>query len=255
MERFLHDVCHGQFLGTARTLNASAIIFLCEGNYFGDWPSRGEYRHQLAPLLRCAFAHFKAWAKQSNLHITVPRFTPSRLNRRLRQSFPVLNTKAVASKAVSHWLAFATSEHAMRNGASNDDRMVAACVHEYTKALRIMDACGLLMGQDQAKQFHDAVIHHLRIYGALHHKSSQVLRGTQPMRCLWQLLPKHHHFFHCAKDTLESCVNPRAYSLLAAESFIGMIGRLCKKCHRSSVSVRALHRYLTCLFFTLRGLL
>ena len=109
------------------------------------------------------------------------------------------------------------------------------------------------MTDDQKFEFHNMVMLHLRTYAALRLDSSQK-KGKELNRCNWQLQPKHHHFQHCAEDTLIEGVNPEIYTLLAAESWIGIMGRISKRCHRSSVAKRTLERYLTCLFFAIKKL-
>ena len=63
-------------------------------------------------------------------------------------------------------------------------------------------------------------------------------------RCLWQLLPKHHFMMHMLETTRETRVNPKFFTLLCGESFMGIISRMARLVHRSTVSKRVAERYL-----------
>ena len=251
-ERFLHDCCHGQLLGTGKLLNGSALVYLLERGFFADWPARGEYKDQLASLLKVAYSNFNSWKKQHKLTCTQPRFTVARLNRRLRQSFPCLSSKAATSKILTFWLADLTRQQAEKSDATPLDTEVAVCVWGYARGLQVMDQSNLCMEDDQKREFFDCTLLHLQTYANLHKQSSEVV-GARLNRCLWQLVPKHHHFLHCAEDTLITGLNPKMSTLLSAESWIGIMGRISKKCHRSSVDKRAIQRYLATLYFHIKG--
>lgn len=247
-DRFLHDCCHSQLLGTGKLCNGSGLIYLCERGFYGAWPDHGEYQHQLAPLLRAAYAHFVAWKKHAGLSGTHPRFTPARLCRKLRASYPCLNSKAAASKMLSFWLAHCAKQLASQATATELDRQVHVCLFSYARALQLMDSAGLVMPRDTAVEFHRMVLLHLRAYADMH-RQSRLVAGTAVNRCLWLLIPKHHHFIHCAEDALVCQLNPRATNLLCAESFVGMVGRISRGCHRSSVGTRTLERYFAIMQF------
>lgn len=251
-ERFLHDCCHGQLLGTGKLLNGSALVYLLERGFFAPWPARGEYKDQLASLLKLAHSNFNSWKKQHKLTCTQPRFTVARLNRRLRQSFPCLSSKAVTSKILTFWLADLTRQQAEKSDATLLDGEVAVCLWGYARGLQVLDQSNLCMEDHQKREFFDCTLLHLQTYANLHKQSSEVV-GTNLNRCLWQLVPKHHHFLHCAEDTLITGLNPKMSTLLSAESWIGIMGRISKKCHRSSVDRRAIQRYLATLYFHIKG--
>ena len=104
-----------------------------------------------------------------------------------------------------------------------------------------------LMSEDAAREFHSVVMLHLQTYAELHKLSGE----AAPNRCLWQLAPKHHHLQHCAYDVLQQRVNPRSYTLPCGESWIGLMGKVSRMCHRSSVSFRVAQRHMCILAFEL----
>ena len=252
-ERFIHDCCHGQLLGTGRLANGSALVYLLEVGFFAPWPDRGVYKDQITSLLKVAYSNFNSWKKRHKLVCTQPRFTPARLNRQLRGSFPCLSSKAATSKILTYWLADLTQQHSNKRGATQLDKEVAVCMWAYARSLQVLDGAGLLMEDEEKRSFFDMVILHLQTYAYLHKQSSSV-EGTNLNRSLWQLVPKHHHFFHCAEDCLITGLNPKMSTLLSAESWIGTMGRISKKCHRSSVDKRAIQRYLATVFFKFKEL-
>ena len=184
------------------------------------------------------------WTKRNKLSCTQPRFTPARCNRPGRSSFANLNSKAVNGKIVTFWLVEVMGQFASRPGASVLDKTVATCAWTYAQLLRLMDSAGPVLTTAEAQQFAGWGFQHLQLYSSLRFKSSRVLGASAPMRFLFQLVPKHHYFYHMIKDAKESRINPSFYTLLTAESFIGMMGRIARSCHRASVSRRTLERYL-----------
>ena len=97
-KRILHDMAHSQYLGTGKTLNGGALVVLCETGLWGNMQGPGKYDEKLQVALQEAHADFLAWKKQNKIACTQPRFTLARVNRRHRQMWPVLNSKAIAGK-------------------------------------------------------------------------------------------------------------------------------------------------------------
>ena len=98
----------------------------------------------------------------------------------------------------------------------------------------------------EAAEFYDKGMLHLRTYAYLNGASQkqQHVRGHGvENRALWQLLPKHHHMMHMCEDVRDNLINANWYTLLCAESFIGVIGRVTRTCHRASLPLRSLQRY------------
>ncbi|CAE7735884.1 unnamed protein product [Symbiodinium sp. CCMP2592] len=233
-ERFLHDPCHGQLLGTSKVLNGAALVYLAENGWFGEWPAAGKYDAKLAPLLNVAYGRFEDWKRKCRLQCTQARFTPARLNRAKKAQFPSLSGKAVAQKVISFWLAEETASFAKRAGKSEQDEQLATCMLTYIRVLRFLDEFGMLLSEQQAAEFYKAGMSHLRIYAMLHSETT----------FMFQLLPKHHYFQHMIRDASQHRVNAGIYTLLAAESFVGQIGRISRRCHKATVSCRTAQRYL-----------
>ena len=66
------------------------------------------------------------------------------------------------------------------------------------------------------------IIHFLKHYAWL--ADNTVRRGGG---CFWQVLPKHHYFFHVALQCDE--INPRSNQTYLDESFVGRICNIYKK--------------------------
>ncbi|CAK9007322.1 unnamed protein product [Durusdinium trenchii] len=255
-DRVLHDVMHGQLLGTGKVLNGSVLVYMCESGVFGDFQPGGAgiYEQCLESVLRAAHCDFLRFKKERGIQTVQPRFTPSRCSRKTRMQYPVLSSKAAASKAVTMWLANRACSFALRDGASEMDRLVCTCVQTYAMALNIMDDCGLVMTAGESGAFYDAIMTHLQTFALLNKRSRQ-LTGRVIGRNMFILLPKHHHLMHAAQRTKLERINPRSWSLFSGEDFIGRIGRIARVCHRSTVSFRVLERYLALMYLELAKLI
>lgn len=204
-------------------------------------------------ILRSAHKDWLQWKKHRGHGQVQPRFTAARLGRSHRALFPQLSSKAAASKAITFWAAEKALDHARREGASRHDQLVATCIHAYARVLRMLDENPLVMTQHDACALYEASMKHLRTYAALR-KHSRTLRGRQPGRNCWYVIPKHHYMVHMAAKAKQDLVNPAYYTLLCAEDWVGRLGRIARCCHRSTVSSRTLERYLATLHVRLKKL-
>ena len=133
----------------------------------------------------------------------------------------------------------------MREGATQADRVLAVCIGSYSQMIFMMDEGGMIFTEYQALAFKNLVLRHLQAYSWLHSFGMQQrFPRRTPGRRMFQLLPKCHHLWHLAHDTYQSRLNPKLSQLMSAESFIGVIGRIGRACHRSTVQSRAIQRYL-----------
>ena len=242
--RVMHDVCHGQMLGTGRLVNGSALILLCEDGFFGDFRRQGVYKDIIEDLLREAHKQFLMWKKTHRLQCSQPRFTASRLSRRHRNEYPVLQSKAIPSKVITYWLTECLLEHAAKENATEYVQMAALCMDRYAKTLRLMETHSIVFDEDTAVSFCDNAMEHLRSYAILNGWGRD-LRRKVPGRNLWLLAPKHHHFWHMARQVRVERINPAYCTLLCAEDFVGKLGKISRATHRLTVSLRTLQRYLT----------
>ena len=105
---------------------------------------------------------------------------------------------------------------------------MAVCVQSYVNLLKHMDQSPLVLSELQAQQIYEAGQLHLETWANLRSLSNLVRRGRVPNRSLWMILPKMHHLKHCLDDTVATRVNPNASNLLAAESWVGAVGRMSR---------------------------
>lgn len=253
MDRIAHDICHSQFLGTGKTLNGSLLTYLCEANAFCAFGG-GKYQQCMDAALRHAYKAFCDWQRARKLWVSQPRFTASRLHRTLRTAYPQLSSKAVAGKTISYWLADVCVSWAQRPASSDLDQAVAYCATSYTSMLRAIDESPVVLSQEQAEAVFQHGVQHLQVYAYLNLLSASTVGYQAQNRALWLLLPKHHHMQHMVMECRRSRINPNSFNLLTAESFIGVMGRVSKTCHRTSLSLRVLERYKLLFSLHLRRL-
>ena len=180
------------------------MAFLAEAGRWGAWAQAGIYKNILETRLRNAFKAFVVWKRQRGLTSTHGRFTPARINRRMRSDFPSHSSKAIASKAITFWLSEECTAHASRPQASDLDRLVATCVWAYAQFLKLMDSFGPVLTVAEAEQMFNAGQLHLQSFAELRALSARAA-GRAPNRCLWQLLPKHHFMLHAIYAMRETC--------------------------------------------------
>lgn len=252
--RVLHDSMHSQLLGTGKVANGSCLVFLCESSVWNPFQPSGLYEDALAYSLQLAHKDFLRWKKANKLNVSHPRFTPARVSRKHRMMYACLSSKAAASKAITMWLAVRAVEWAQREaGATETEKLVATCLHSYAAALRIMDESDLLLSTEQAENFYGQVMTHLQTYAYLN-KFSRNLQGKATGKNLWMLIVKHHHLHHACRTIRVERINPRSWNLFAGEDFIGRMSRISRVCHRSTVALRTLQRYLALLHLELQNL-
>ena len=227
LSRFLHDTTHSQLLGTSKVLNGSILTYLVESGMYGPLPDRGFYEHNMKSLLRFAFLDFKTWLRLNQLKATQPRFTPSRLNRKHRGMYPCLAGKAVNGKRVSFWLAQRSMEWGERVGATAVDKEIAICMWAYCSMLRAFDQSGLVCSREEAGLMYEHGNLFLLSYAHLRARSATT-RGKVLLRSSFAIIPKHHYLQHALEEAKESLINPGLYNLLAAESWVGFIGRISR---------------------------
>ena len=190
-----------------------------------------------------AFVMFGEWKRANQIVSTQARFTCSRLGRHARNDFPSLQSKGIAGKRVSFWLADLCMEYASRPEATELDQLVATTMSCYRDFLKLISEFPLKLTRRQAMQIFKAGHLHLLTYARLRQRSANTEGAHTPNRCLWQLAPKHHYFFHLLHTIKQTRVNCRYFTLLAGEGFVGIISRAARLCHRSNVTKRVIQRY------------
>ena len=236
-------MAHSQYLGTGKTLNGGALVVLCETGLWGNMQGPGKYDEKLQVALEEAHADFLAWKKQNRIACTQPRFTLARVNRRHRQMWPVLNSKAIAGKTISFFLTERAVAWAERPNATLLEKTLATCVWSYAQMVSVMDSAQNIFTQAEAEQFQEHCFVHLQAYANLNVQGFKA-KGKEPGRNCFVLLPKHHFLYHAGVDAKATRLNPKHFMLLSAESFVGYIGRIGRRTHRSSLTLRTIQKYL-----------
>ena len=123
----------------------------------------------------------------------------------------------------------------------------------YAELLRCIDQSPLIMSQEQATRFHDLALEHLQLCALLNKRSRRLVR-QQVGRNLFMMLTKHHHLYEAAIEVKRERIHPSSWCLFAGEDFVGRMSRICRVCHRSSLSQRVLERYLALVHLELQSL-
>ena len=94
--------------------------------------------------------------------------------------------------------------------------------------LQLMDSNPLVMSEEQSEMAYRRGMLHLKTYAYLRSLSSTSPRGGLNKN-MWLMMPKHHHIQKMLRTMRAERVNPHWYSLLTAESFVGLIAKLTRK--------------------------
>ena len=103
-----------------------------------------------------------------------------------------------------------------------------------------MDSSGRFLDREQIDRAQHAGNAFLQTYMKLAHIA------YEEGQCLWKLKPKFHYMNHRIDD-LSNGWNPRFLHAFMDESFMGYMSRLAKGCHRRTVLLRGLERYIVTL--------
>ena len=134
----------------------------------------------------------------------------------------------MAGKQISFWLAERALQHAEREGSTPLDQLAAICAHSYVLMLRQFDEHPLVMTQEQAESLYQVGQRHLETWASLRTLSAAAGTGRVLNRNLWMIVPKLHHLKHCLEDAKANRINPNMQNLLAAESWVGAVGRMAR---------------------------
>jgi hypothetical protein len=231
LETVLGDAMHGISLGMAQHACGNVLWELAS-----EAPSNTTVQMQRLERLWVQFRH---WCRQRGVETSQPRFTLGSLNKtKVTGTFPLFNGKAHNTRVVTAFLADLLCS---QRADSLHARLVTMCIWALAAFYAAMDAAGDLLSDQEVEDLQSPALEFMATYSALARRSLD--QGI----CAWQVVPKYHNTSHLIDDIRSLKINPKAYWCMCDEDFVGRISRIARVSHRTTLTRRALQRYIITL--------
>lgn len=190
--------------------------------------------------LRRAYCCFRQWCSANEVETTMERFSSKTVHCVRGTSVPQLSGKGCDVRLTLLWLhnLLATTPPAARHQAESPVNLgqMQRCIHLLAWFVQTIAAEPAILTP--------SVVLHLRATGRQFVVGYLRLAGdaVRSSSTLFKVRPKLHLLWHLA-DRLRA-MNPKVTSCMSDESFMGVVGRVAKQCHRASMNLRVLQRYL-----------
>ena len=188
-----------------------------------------------------AWPHYRNWCKgKSVVCPTSSPFTTTRFGRENWQSFPELAScyKGAMVKYMIFWVAEFLKEK-LSEVDTEKSCLRAYCAWSLYQFQYLQETNGPWLAPDVAAE----MAHAGRTFLLFYQKLAVESRAACPDKKMYKLVPKFHCFLHLCIFTQVTCRNPRYDHLYMEEDFMKHVGRICSKCHPSTLDMVSLYRY------------
>ena len=231
---------HTVYLGIGTDLFASSLVAMREngliGDHIGPLPDGTTEAQQLQGM-------YKTWCKEHRLPPLSGSFNPftyHNLGRKSQATYPVTShrLKAAAAKQLLIFLQHLTVRVAGREDCEEWYPVVQAASASMAHLIVKLDRAPDWLSLEQAEEISDHGLSFLRQYSYL------VQRSLRKREMMYKVRPKLHFFHHLMFEIRARRYNVCKTQTFAGEDFMGKMKSLGRKCHRTSISKRALQRYV-----------
>ena len=181
-------------------------------------------------------ADMNTWFCNRGMSAPPGMFTLRSLNREHTTTYPELSSKFKAAhvKNMIHYMAELTHRLV---GTSFRSQTRATLFWALSRFVHVLDTAGRWLTEREISEAQEAGFLFLACYGKL----AQLALARDEK--LWKLKPKLHYLAHHFLD-LSNSWNPRFTHAFLEEDFLGKVVRLGQRCHRTTISLRFLQRYI-----------
>ena len=151
--------------------------------------------------------------------------------------YPMLGSVWKAS-SVKVICAFIASKAYDLDDGSPEAKARNVCAWAFAELDHIFDSADRELTEHEIRRSSYAAYAYLSTYSWLAEQAANL--GL----ALYRIRPKHHYFQHIIDRTAEDKQNPRSLSCTGEETFMGIMKRIGKACHGSSIYTRIFQRYL-----------
>jgi hypothetical protein len=229
------DTMHTLCLGLGRHVNGNLVLELCAEGVYGRGPRSDK-------LKRC-WLEFRHWCANNGVSCSQKCFTKERV-RLVQTDHPELRTKAWNSRLFSAFLAHKLGTACPLEGNGALRATLAWAVAEF---YLVMEMEGRFMSGEGVQRLAFAGQAMLQVYHALAQEAAE--NG----RAMYGLRPKMHMLSHLIAQVETDKVNPRFFHCFKDEDMIGRTVKVAAKCHRTTISLRMMERYMLRLCLRWRG--
>jgi hypothetical protein len=234
LEASFFDLFHIVHIGTDKVLGAGVVHEL---EFLGCLPQAEDLQGRLDSLWQA----FLLFCKGRGMSMGKASFTVGALKFD-KLDYPELpsSMKAVACKNFIRFLSEYCSSHPQVKQSSPT---MVACLQSLVECLDTFDTGGIILSPSAAKKAHDLGVAHLQLYQSLAHSAQQA------GHCRFNILPKHHYFWHILRSVQRNGLNPAIVSNTSRdETFMGRVKSVGRMTRGGGLVVkRALQRHLLAL--------
>ena len=228
------DWLHAGILGPQQFATGAALEEVCRENKFGSFRQLRGWKPKMNLQLRVAQAKFKKWVKgkctTSTWNIGIIGKTKS------QKAQACLKVKGRQCVYVTQWL------HELLSASAPDDYSPegARCklLGAYARLFEIFSMPKWRIGSRDLLQIKE-LGQQLLLCSNL--RAAQAKRAGSKN---WRLKPKHHQILELLHETNATALSPSLYWTFGDEDFVGKVSVIASRCHRRTVSVRTLQRWL-----------
>ena len=244
--RFIRfDLMHMMPHGCARGYVASVICMMAGPMNIFLPSADGQGRNSKESRLDEAYSHFQSWLDCTGNHVRdMKEFTADNLGWKQNRSYPEMTCKASDCNLLIKWLIdFLTTTPFASNWILDTALMGLQGADEFMRLAYTGDRVFWDHGkQSRGKAYLGMFLH---AYSQL-----QVYWHGQGWT-LFKIVPKSHYSAHwhedlagCIRAHQEWALSPGAFSTPILEDFIGVVSRIGRTAHPSSVARTTIHKYL-----------
>ena len=239
------DLMHMLPHGCARNFVASVICMMAGPMTLFLPQGGGQSRNSKESRLEEAYSHFQSWLDCTGGHVRdMKEFSADNLGWQQNRSYPEMTCKASDCNLLIKWLIdFLTSTPFAQNWILDTALTGLQGADEFMRLAYTGDR--VFWNADRQRRGKAYVGMFLHSYTQL-----QVYWHGQGWT-LFKIVPKSHYVAHwhealaeCLRDQQEWAISPGAFSTPILEDFIGVVSRIGRTSHPSSVARTTIYKYL-----------
>ena len=228
------DWLHAGILGPQQFATGAALEELCREDLFGKFRQLRGWKPKMNMQLRVAQSKFKKWVKG---RCTTSTWNIGMIGKTKSQTAQAcMKVKGRQCVYVTQWL------HSLLSASAPDDYSPAGnrckILGAYARLFEIFSMPKWRMSSGDLLQIKELGQQLLLCSN---------LRATQAKRAgssNWRLKPKHHQLLELLHETHATALSPSLWWTFGDEDFVGKVSVIASRCHRRTVSVRALQRWM-----------